>query len=207
MGSWNEYQTDAKNLIETVGKFVKDYEALSEKISKLNADSSWSEEYKRDRAEAMADTFREAHAGAVQAISDAEKRFQADIDGYNNELDLNSDYLATLSRTVGMFGAKAPSEVVAKLVSQATRPVEARMAAATFENAGIKSGPGAANARAGALTVAPVNSFASRAYIAMKDPTDPTRGSIEGEYMHWRDGVKDATELMQYGPNGNPNAE
>lgn len=197
-------ESNAKKLIEAVEAFVADHEALRGKISKLNADSSYSGEYKRARAEAMADEFREAHAGTVQAITDAERAFQADVDAYSNGVDLDSDYMGTLSRAIGMFGAKMPSDVTAKLVSKATRPWEARMAAAAFENAGIKSGPGVASARAQALTPPQAGSFASRAYIAIKDPV---RDGLEGDFQAWRNGIRDTVDLMQYGPDGNPNAD
>lgn len=197
-------ESNAKNLIDTAGAFVADYEALREKISKLNADSSWSDEYKRARAEAMADTFREKHAGAVQAISDAENKFQADVDAYTNGVDLESDYMATLSRTMGMFGAKAPADVVQALVNKATRPWEARMAQAAFENAGVKSGPAVAATRAQALTPKQSGSFAGRVYIATKHPgTEP----LQGDFMHWRDCIRDAVSLMENGTDGNPDAE
>lgn len=197
-------ESNAKNLIDTAGAFVADYEALREKISKLNADSNWSEEYKKARAEAMADTFREKHAGAVQAISDAEKRFQADVDAYANGVDLDSDYMATLSRTVGMFGAKTPDDVVQALIAKATRPWEARMAQAAFENAGVKRGPAIAAMRAQALTPKQPGTFAGRVYIAVKHPgTEP----LQGDFMHWRDGISDAVSLMENGTDGNPDAE
>lgn len=197
-------ERNADNLIDTAGAFVADHEALREKISKLNADSSWSEEHKRARAEAMADAFRETHAGAMQAISDAERRFQEDVDAYVNGVDLESDYMATLSRTVGMFGAKTPNDVVQALLDKATRPWEARMAQAAFENAGVKSGPAIAATKVQALTPRQLGSFAGRAYIAAKHPgTD----SLQGDFMHWRDDIRDAVSLMKYGPNGNPDAE
>lgn len=196
--------TNAENLVKTVEGFVGDYDGLRKKVGEVNANRDWSEEYKRAKVEAMTDAFREAHAGTMQDIADAEKRFQADIDAYSNGVDLGSDYMGTLSRTVGMFGDKMPAEVTAKLVSQAKYPWEARMAAAAFENAGIKSGPGAASARAQALTPAQTGSFASRAYIALKDPT---RGGIDAEFQQWRNGIQSNVELMQYGPGGNPNAD
>lgn len=197
-------ETNVRDLIEAVGAFVADHEALREKISKLNADSGFSDEYKKARVEAMTDEFREAHAGAMQAISDAERRFQADVDAYTNGVDLDSDYMAALSRTVGMFGAKTPDDVVQTLLAKATHPWEARMAQAAFENAGIKRGPALAATRAQVLTPTQPGSFASRAYIAAKHPgTEP----LQGDFMHWRDGIRDAVGLMEYGPDGNPNAD
>ncbi len=144
--------SNANNLVGTVEGFVRDHDEFRRKVKEVNARRDLSVEYKRARVEAMADEFREAHAGTVQAITDAEKRFQADVDAYSNGVDLDSDYMGTLSRAIGMFGAKMPPDVTASLVSKAKRPWEARMAAAAFENAGIKSGPGAASARAQALT-------------------------------------------------------
>lgn len=197
-------KSNAENLVKTVEGFVRDHDEFRRKVKEVNARRDLSEEYKRARVEAMADEFREAHAGTVQAITDAGKRFQADVDAYSNGVDLNSDYMATLSRTVGMFGANIPSDVVAKLVSNATRPWEARMAAAAFENAGVKSGPGAASAREQALTPRHMGSFASRAYIAIKNPV---RDGLDGDFQAWRNGVQNAVDLMEWGPGGNPNAD
>lgn len=197
------HQTNVENLVGTVEGFVRDHDKFRKKVREVNARRDLSEEYKRVRVEAMADEFREAHAGTVQAITDAEKAFQADVDAYSNGVDLDSDYMGTLSRAVGMFGAKMPSEVTAKLVSKATRPWEARMAAA-FENAGIKSGPGAASARAQALTPRQADSFAARAYIAIKDPV---MDGLDGDFQVWRNGVQDTADLMLWGPGGNPNAD
>lgn len=200
--SFNE--TNVNNLVGTVEGFVRDHDEFRRKVGEVNARRDLSEEYKRARVEAMADEFREAHAGTVQAITDAEKAFQADVDAYSNGVDLDSEYMGTLSRAIGMFGAKMPSDVTAKLVSKATRPWEARMAAAAFENAGVKSGPGAASARAQALTPPQAGSFASRAYIAIKDPV---RDGLDGDFQAWRNGVQNAVDLMEWGPGGNPNAD
>lgn len=197
-------ETNAKKLVEVVEAFVADHEALRGKISKLNADRGYSDEYKRARIEAMADEFRETHAGAVQAISDAESRFQTDVDAYTNGVDLDSDYMATLSRTMGMFGAKTPDDVVQTLIAKATNPWEARMAQAAFENAGVKRGPALAAGRAQALTPTNPGSFGGRAYIAAKHPGEKP---LQGDFMHWRDGIRDAVSLMEYGPDGNPNAD
>lgn len=200
--SFNE--TNAKNLVGTVEGFVRDHDEFRRKVREVNARRDLSEEYKRAKVEAMADEFREAHAGTVQAITDAEGEFQADVDAYSNGVDLDSDYMGTLSRTIGMFGAKTPTDVVQELVSKATRPWEARMAAAAFENAGIKSGPGVASARAQALTPPQAGSFASRAYIAIKDPV---RDGLDGDFYTWRNNVQGAVDLMTWGPGGNPNAD
>lgn len=196
--------SNANNLVGTVEGFVRDHDEFRRKVKEVNARRDLSVEYKRARVEAMADEFREAHAGTVQAITDAEKRFQADVDAYSNGVDLDSDYMGTLSRAIGMFGAKMPPDVTASLVSKAKRPWEARMAAAAFENAGIKSGPGAASARAQALTPARSGSFAARAYIAMKDPV---RDGLDGSFYTWRNNLQNTVDLMTWGPGGNPNAD
>lgn len=196
--------SNAENLVKTVEGFVRDHDEFRKKVKEVNARRDLSEEYKRADVDALANKFREAHAGTVQAIADAEKRYQADVDAYSNGVDLDSDYMATLSRTVGMFGAKMPTEVVQKLVSKAMHPWEARMAAAAFENAGIKSGPGVASARAQALTPPQAGSFASRAYIAIKNPV---RDELESAFQAWRNGIRDTVDLMTWGPDGNTNAD
>ncbi|NMF25078.1 hypothetical protein HF885_01285 [Olsenella umbonata] len=197
-------QSNVNNLIGTVEGFAKDHDEFMKKVREVNALRDMTEEYKRARVEAMADEFREAHAGTLQAITDAEKAYQADVDAYSNGVDLDSDYMATLSRTVGTFGAKMPTEVVQSLVSKATRPWEARLAAAAFENAGIKSGPGLANARAQALTPPQAGSFAARAYIAIKNPV---RDGFYSDFYAWRNNVQNTADIMQWGPGGNPNAD